>query len=148
MTGTRLTRRAARLAGLAALGLQVVHASATLAATSPKKVVVTWKTVVGTRVAVDRWGFIQVALVVRKQSTTLRKKTTVKRRITAVRLPVYPNSGAVHTIGLNRQVIPVLAQEVLREQFATEVDVISEATDTSLAFERSLQAALVKGRRT
>ena len=41
----------------------------------------------------------------------------------------------------------MLSQEVLREQFATNVDYISEATDTSVGFEKSLQVALANGRR-
>ena len=41
----------------------------------------------------------------------------------------------------------MLAQEVLREQFKTKVDYISEATDTSVGFEKSLQIALLNGRR-
>lgn len=148
MTRTSLKRHVARIVGAAVLGLPAMDASAALAATPQKKVSVTWKKVIGTRVVVDRWGFIQVALVVRKQTTTVGAKKRVVRKITAVRVPEYPTEGASHTINLNRRVIPVLAQEVLKEQFATKVDLISEATDTSVAFEQSLQAALVKARRT
>jgi hypothetical protein len=118
------------------------------AALTPKKKVVTqWKRVMGPAVQVERWGEIQVVLIVRKRTTIVGTKRTVARKITAVRLPVWPNEGGSHTIGLNRQVIPVLAQEVLREQFATNVDYISEATDTSIGFEKSLQIALANGRR-
>ena len=86
-------------------------------------------------------------LVIRKRITTIGTKRTVARKITAVRLPVWPNQGGTHTIGLNRRVIPILSQEVMREQFATRVDVISEATDTSVGFSLSLQVALANGRR-
>jgi uncharacterized protein with FMN-binding domain len=44
-------------------------------------------------------------------------------------------------------VIPVLAQQVLDGQLRTKIQLISEATDTSTAFDTSLQAALVKARR-
>jgi uncharacterized protein with FMN-binding domain len=36
---------------------------------------------------------------------------------------------------------------VLREQWKTRIDVISEATDSSLGFSQSLQVALANGRR-
>ena len=122
--------------------------SATAMAVAPKKKVVTlWKQARGPAVQVDRWGEIQVVLVVRKRITTIGTKRTVARKITAVRLPVWPNQGGTHTIGLNRRVIPLLSQEVLREQFATRVDVISEATDTSVGFSLSLQVAIANGRR-
>jgi hypothetical protein len=123
-----------------------------LAVTPKRKVSVVWKQALGPAVAADRWGEVQVLLVVRKKTTTTttatgRTKKTVKRRITAVRTPVYPNTGATHTISLNKKVIPLLAQQVLEEQFATTIDIISEATDTSTAFEESLQVALANARR-
>jgi hypothetical protein len=136
-----MRRRVAALAGAAALMLPTVGPAA-----APKKVT-QWKQAWGPAVQVDRWGEIQVLLVVRKRTITTAAKKTVTRRITAVRLPAWPNQGGVHTIGISRQVIPVLSQEVLREQFATQVDVISEATDTSVAFEKSLQVALANARR-
>jgi len=117
------------------------------AAVPKKKVITQWKQALGPEVQVDRWGQIRVLLVVRKRTTIVGTRKTVARKITAVRLPVWPKQGGTHTIGLNRQVIPVLAQEVLREQFATNVDYISEATDTSVGFEKSLQVALANGRR-
>jgi ferredoxin-NADP reductase len=58
-----------------------------------------------------------------------------------------PEEGVFHTISLNRNLIPVLAQQVLAGQLTTKIDVVSEATDSSLAFDRSLQAALVKARK-
>ncbi len=117
------------------------------AAVPKKKIVTQWKRVQGPAVQVERWGEIQVVLIVRKRTTIIGTKKTVARKITAVRLPVWPNQGGSHTIHLNRQTIPVLSQEVLREQFATNVDYISEATDTSVGFEKSLQVALANGRR-
>ena len=96
---------------------------------------------------VDRWGEIQVVLTIRKRTTTVGSKKTITRRITAVRFPVWPKDGGAHTVHLNKQTLPVLAREVLREQFKTKVDYVSEATDTSVAFEKSLQVALLNGRR-
>lgn len=117
-------------------------------ATSPKKKILTqWKEAPGTTVQVDRWGEIQVVLVVRKRTVTVGTKKTVTRKVTAVRFPVWPNDGAAHTVHLNRQTLPVLSREVLREQFNTKVDYVSEATDTSEAFEKSLQVALLNGQR-
>src|SRR5688572_33018782 len=74
------------------------------AAVTPKKKVITqWKKAMGPAVVVDRWGEIQVVLVVRKRTTIVGTKKTIARKITAVRLPVWPNQGGTHTIGLNRQ---------------------------------------------
>jgi uncharacterized protein with FMN-binding domain len=117
------------------------------AAPSKKKIVTQWKQAPGTAVRVDRWGEIQVVLTVRKQTVTIGSKKTITRRITAVRLPVWPNQGGSHTLELNRRVLPLLSKQVLREQFKTTVDYISEATDTSIGFEKSLQVALLNGRR-
>lgn len=137
-----------RLIAIASALALVASTTAAAAATSTKRKVVTlWKQARGPAVQVDRWGEIQVLLVVRKRITTVGKKRTVARKITAVRLPVWPNQGGTHTIGLNRKVLPVLTQEVLREQFATRVEYVSEATDTSVGFEKSLQVALANGRR-
>jgi hypothetical protein len=118
------------------------------AATPPKKKIVTqWKHAPGPAVQVDRWGEVQVVLTIRKRTTTVGKKKTVTRKITAVRLPVWPNQGGAHTLHLNRKVLPLLSKQVLREQWKTTIDYISEATDTSIGFEKSLQVALLNGRR-
>ncbi len=138
--------RAGLTAGISAVVLTLPTVGA-VAAPPKKKIVTQWKQAPGTAVQVDRWGEIQVVLTVRKRTTIVGKKKTVTRKITAVRLPVWPNQGGNHTITLNRRVIPVLAQEVLREQFKTKLDYISEATDTSVGFEKSLQIALLNGRR-
>lgn len=143
-----MRRRAATVAVTGVLLLTPLQGvPGALAATPKRKVSTTWKQVLGPLAQADRWGDVRVLLVVRKRVTTIGTKRYVARRITAVRVPVFPTNGASHTIGLNRRVIPLLAQEVLREQFATEIQIVSEATDTSLAFDESLQAALVKARR-
>lgn len=119
-----------------------------VAALPKKRIVTQWKQAPGTTVQVDRWGDLQVVLVIRKRTTFVGgKKKSVTRKITAVRLPIWPKDGGAHTVGLNKEVLPLLSQQVLREQFQTTIDYISEATDTSMAFERSLQVALLNGRR-
>jgi uncharacterized protein with FMN-binding domain len=140
-----------RFALLAATGAFVLPpvqgvASSSLAAPT-KKVSTAWKQAPGTTVRVDRWGEIQVVLTVRKRTVTVGSKKTVTRKITAVRLPTWPNDGGAHTIDLNKRVLPLLSNQVLREQFKTKIDYISEATDTSIGFEKSLQVALLNGRR-
>jgi hypothetical protein len=121
----------------AALVLPIVGA----ATTPPKKKIVTqWKQAPGPAVQVDRWGES-------KRTTTIGTKKTVTRKITAVRLPVWPNQGGAHTLHLNRRVLPLLSRQVLKEQFKTTIDYISEATDSSIGFEKSLQVALLNGRR-
>jgi hypothetical protein len=119
-----------------------------LAAPPKKKIVTQWKQAPGTTVQVDRWGELQVVLVIRKRTTFVDgKRRSVTRRITAVRLPVWPNQGGAHTVHLNKETLPLLSQQVLREQFKTTIDYISEATDTSEGFEKSLQIALLNGSR-
>lgn len=143
-----MRRHVTALLSAAVLLLPTTNAVAAAIASPPKKkIVTTWKQALGRLVQVDRWGYVQVLLVVRKKTTTIGTKKTIARRITAVRVPVYPNTGASHTIYLNREVIPLLAQQVLTGQLNTKIQLISEATDTSVAFDKSLQAALLKARR-
>src|SRR5689334_14942239 len=69
-------------------------ATNTSAKTTPKKkVVVKTKSFTGTAGSADRWGDVQVTIVVKRTTTTnlTTKKKTVKRRITAVKVPVYPD---------------------------------------------------------
>jgi hypothetical protein len=143
-----MQRHVAAIVAAAALAVPATNGIAASVATPPKKkTVITWKTVTGPLVAVDRWGYLQISLVIRKKTTTIGKTKYIGRKITAVRLPVWPNTGASHTIGLNRKVLPVLVQQVFAGQLKTEIQIISEATDTSVAFDQSLQAALIKARR-
>ena len=81
-------------------------------AAAAKRIVTSTKTVKGTQAQVDRWGLIQVTLVVKKTTTTVGAKKRVTRKITGVHVPVYPN----HTdpsVFINEQAIPMLVQEVL-----------------------------------
>src|SRR5258708_40203749 len=91
-----------KLAGVAAamtiaipVGNAIAASKATLAAVTPKKKVVTLtKTVSGQAYEADRWGPLQVTLVVKKTTTTVGTKKTVTRKITAGHLPGAPNHTA------------------------------------------------------
>ena len=120
--------------------LAAMTAAATIA-TATKKVVTT-KTVTGPQAVADRWGYVEVALVVKKTTTTIGKKKKVTRRITAVKVPVFPNHTD-RSIFINNQAIPWLRQEVLQAQFNPNIQMIGGATATSYAFAQSLQAALL-----
>lgn len=145
--GVHVKHQVASALGVATLALQTSSGLASIQTSTPTRTSTTWKRVEGPVVAVDRWGVLQVALIVKKTTTKTKTRTRVVRRITAVRLPIYPRSGAPHTVGLNRKVLPVLVQQVFAGQLTTQIQYISEATDTSVAFETSLQAALLKARR-
>jgi uncharacterized protein with FMN-binding domain len=109
--------------------------------TVKKKVVVATKSFTGTAAQADRWGTIQVTIVVRKTTTTIGTKKTVARKITKVTVPVYPNHTD-RSVYINQQAIPSLVQETLKAQ-SSKIYAVSGATDTSYAFAQSLQAAIV-----
>lgn len=142
----KITR--ARITAVVSAFVLILPTVGAVAALPKKRIVTQWKQAPGTTVQVDRWGDLQVVLVIRKRTTFVGgKKKSVTRKITAVRLPVWPKDGGAHTVNLNKETLPLLSQQVLREQFRTTIDYISEATDTSMAFEKSLQIALLNGRR-
>jgi len=120
-----------------AMGIPVANAAA-----AAKKVITVTKSVTGPQAQASRWGYIQVTLVVRKTTTFVGTKKTVARKITAVKVPVYPNHTD-RSVYINGQALPWLRQETLAAQFKGNVQLISGATDTSYAFQRSLQAALL-----
>ena len=128
-----------------ALAIPVADAAAALQAKvvvpKKKKVVTVMKTVSGQPAQADRWGEVQVTLVVKKTTTTVGKKKTVTRKITAVRVPLYPNHTD-RSVFINQQALPMLVQETLTAQFTGSVDMISGASNTSDAFITSLQGAL------
>ena len=125
--------------------LAAISAAATIAA-APKKVVTTTKTVVGPQEVADRWGYVEVTLLVKKTTTTTRTHRKVTRKITRVGVPVYPNHTD-RSIFINGQAVPWLKQEVLQAQFDPNIQMVGGATATSIAFEQSLQAALLKARK-
>jgi len=115
----------------------------TAAKLTPKKKVVTLtKKVSGQQAQANRWGYVQVTLVVKKTTTTIRTKKTVVRKITSVSVPVYPNHTD-RSVFINQQAMPMLEQEVLSAQFTGGINMISGASDSSYAFIQSLQAALL-----
>ena len=73
-----------------------------------------------------------------------KKKTTVKRRMVAIRIPVYPNH-TFRSIRISQQALPILTQEALHAQSA-KVDILSGATYTSQGFVGSLSDALTRAR--
>jgi len=135
----------------AALALPSVNAwaaAATVAtkAVPKKKVVTATKTFTGTVGSAGRWGDVQVLVVVKKTTTTnlTTKKKTVKRKITSVKVPVYPDHTG-RSVFISQQALPYLIQETIQAQSAT-IDMISGATFTSIAFQQSLQSALLQAR--
>jgi uncharacterized protein with FMN-binding domain len=124
-----------------AMGIPVADAVA-----AERNVVTVTKRVTGPQAQADRWGNIQVTLVVKKTTTTVGTKKTVKRKITGVKVPVYPNHTD-RSVYINQQALPYLVQEALAAQFKGNVQLISGATDTSYAFQQSLQAALLAAKK-
>ncbi|MCW2978037.1 MAG: hypothetical protein JWM06_3318 [Actinomycetia bacterium] len=119
----------------------------TAATVTPKKKVVTvTKTVKGTQIQAQEWGYIEVTLVVKKTTTTVGTKTTVARKITSVSVPIYPNHTN-RSVFINQQALPMLEHEALAAQFTGGINMISGASDSSDAFIQSLQAALLAGKR-
>jgi uncharacterized protein with FMN-binding domain len=134
-------RATATVLAAAALALPNANAwaAATAAKAAPKKKVVTkTRTFTGAAAQADRWGSLQVTIVMKKTTITnlATKKKTVKRRITAVRAPVYPNHTD-RSIFINQQALPTLISETIRAQ-SSRIDMVSGATDTSGAFQQSL----------
>jgi uncharacterized protein with FMN-binding domain len=123
-------------------GNAIAAARPALATVTPKKKVVTiTKSVSGPAYEADRWGPLQVTLVVKKTTTTVGTRKTVARKITAVRVPVSPNHTD-RSVFINQQALPMLEQEALQAQFTGSINMISGASDSSDAFIQSLQGAL------
>ena len=113
-------------------------AAVAVAATKTKVVI---RKFAGATYQVDHYGSVQVVITVRK--TTAGKKVT--RKITAVSVPVYPNSSG-RSACISENAIPILRSEALRAQSAN-IDLVSGATDLSEAFINSLQSANLKAKR-
>jgi uncharacterized protein with FMN-binding domain len=128
------------LLSVAALALPIVDAKAATKAKA-KKIVVT-KRFTGSVASVDRWGSLQVTIVVRKTTTITGTKKKVTRRMTAIRVPIYPNHTD-RSVFINQNALPILKAEALKAQGAG-INMVSGATDTSNGFEESLQSAIVK----
>jgi uncharacterized protein with FMN-binding domain len=141
-----MRKRIAAVASTATIAIPVGNAIAAskpaLATVTPKKkVVILTKTVSGQAYEADRWGPLQVTLVVKKTTTTVGTKKTVARKITSVRVPIYPNHTD-RSVFINQQALPMLEQEALHAQFTGGIQMISGASNSSDAFIQSLQGAL------
>ncbi|MDX6465283.1 MAG: hypothetical protein QOI27_323 [Gaiellaceae bacterium] len=128
------------------VGNAIAASKPTLAAATPKKVVSVTKTVSGSQAIADRWGALQVTLVVKKTTTTVGTKKTITRKITSVKVPVYPNHTD-RSVFINQQALPMLEQETLKAQFTGSIQMISGASDSSNAFIQSLQSALISAKK-
>jgi uncharacterized protein with FMN-binding domain len=107
-----------------------------------KKIIVARKTFTGSLAPADRWGDVQVTIVVKKTTTISGTSKTVKRHIESIKVPTYPNhTGRSQYISDNA--LPILVQEALKAQ-STHIYVVSGATYTSDAFGGSLQSAITK----
>jgi uncharacterized protein with FMN-binding domain len=133
--------KAISILAVLALPLTNVAARAAAATSAVKKSV--WKRVSGPQEQADRWGYVQVSLVVKK--TTVGKKVT--RKITGITIPVYPDHTGRSQF-ISEQALPILIDEALKAQMHPQnVQLISGASYTSQAFEESLQAAVLKAKK-
>jgi uncharacterized protein with FMN-binding domain len=129
---------------VAALALPIADATAATRATT-KKIVVS-KRFTGSVASVDRWGSLQVTIVVRKTTTITGSKKKLTRKITAVSVPTYPNHTD-RSIYINQTALPILKAEALRAQSAN-INMVSGDTDSSDAFAQSLQSAILKAKKS
>ena len=118
-------------------------AQATAAVKTTKKVVT--KKFAGTAFQADRWGPLQVTIVVRKTTTITGTKRKVTRKITALSVPTYPNHTD-RSVYISSQALPILKSEALRAQSAN-INLVSGATNTSEAFAQSLQSAILEAKK-
>jgi len=132
------------LLAVAALALPIADATAATRATTKKIVAI--KRFTGSVASVDRWGSLQVTIVVRKTTTITGTNNKVTRKITAVSVPTYPNHTD-RSIYINQTALPILKSEALRAQSAN-INMVSGATDSSDAFARSLQSAILKAKKS
>ncbi|HVC87956.1 MAG TPA: FMN-binding protein [Gaiellaceae bacterium] len=111
-----------------------------------KKVVTIRKAFTGAAGSAGQWGEVQVLIVVSKTTTTVlkTKHKTILRKITAVKVPVFPNHTS-RSVFINQQALPYLIQETLQAQ-STGINLISGATYTSDGFAASLQSAILQAR--
>jgi uncharacterized protein with FMN-binding domain len=106
-----------------------------------KKVAVATKSFTGPAVQAAEWGPLQVTIVVKRTTTTVGKKKTVAKKITAVKVPVSPDHTN-RSIYINKQALPYLIQETLKAQ-GSGINMVSGASDSSDAFIQSLNSAVL-----
>jgi uncharacterized protein with FMN-binding domain len=120
-------------------------AHATVAKTAvKKKVAVATKSFKGPAMQASEWGPLQVTIVVKRTTTTVGKKKTVAKKITAVTVPVYPDHTN-RSVFINKQALPTLVQETLQAQ-GSGINMVSGASDSSDAFIQSLQSAVLSAK--
>jgi uncharacterized protein with FMN-binding domain len=96
------------------------------------------KVVRGTTVTCKKWGQLQLQLKI-TQSVIGGKVKSFK--ILAIAWPVWPQH-TVRSVFINQRALPLLQQQVLQLQ-SGNIETISGATDITVAFKQSLQAALL-----
>ena len=119
----------------------VLPATGATAASKPSRTVkVTTKTYSGSVQQANRWGPLQVMAVVRTTTTTIGRKKTIKRKLTKVTVPTYPDHTG-RSQYINQTALPWMIQEALKAQ-SPNILIISGATYSSEAFAYSLQSAM------
>ncbi|HEY4349032.1 MAG TPA: hypothetical protein VGM80_15760 [Gaiellaceae bacterium] len=131
------------LGSQSASALALAHA--TKADTTAKKKVVTNVTVTGPSVKAHQWGFMVVQLHVTKTTTTVNGKPKVTIKINSISWPTYPDHTPKSRY-INAQALPLLQQETMQLQATagTKLLNISGATHTTVAWQASLQAAILQ----
>jgi uncharacterized protein with FMN-binding domain len=113
--------------------------------TKPKRVVTTTTTITGPSIKCKRWGQLIVRIKVQKTTTTTGTTRKVQIKILAIDYPVYPDA-TFRSIYINKQALPLLTEEALEIQ-SPKVETISGATDITVSFKESLQAAILQAKK-
>jgi hypothetical protein len=150
MIRTTLTTLCCATALAVPVGNALAMGRSVRAGTAPKKIVKT-VTVDGPSVRCiasyggHLWGYMVVELKVTKTETMVNGKPNVAIKINTVSWPTFP-THTPRSIYINQQALPLLQQETLQLQAraGTRLDNISGATNTTVAWRASLQAALAK----
>ena len=140
-----MKRTATVVASIATIAIPTANAVAAIqtsaaAKATTRKVVIT-KKLVGDAGTADRWGTVTVTITLKKTTTTKANgKKVVVRKMTALDSAYQVHTGRSEFI--MNQALPMLRQEALAAQSAN-VQYISGATNTSEAFQQSLQSAIL-----
>src|SRR5882762_3251572 len=109
---------------LTILAVSAPSVDALAAATAPKaKIIVAKKTFTGSLGQADRWGQVQVTIVVSKTTTVAGTKKTVKRHIDSIKVPVSPDHTS-RSVFISQHSLPTLVQEALKAQ-STHIYIVS-----------------------
>jgi uncharacterized protein with FMN-binding domain len=123
------------------------------ATTAPKKIVKT-ETIDGPSVEAHSggylgsghvWGYLEVQLKLVKTEVITGPHASVSIKITAVNWPIFPNHTS-RSIYINQQALPLLQSETMQLQASagSKLINISGASNTTVAWQASLQAALLQ----